>query len=187
MEPVPVCLCFLTRTGADGGREVLLGRKRRGFGTGRILGLGGHLEPGETALDAAVRETAEECGIAVAPTDLREVAEVVFRFPERPEWDLSVAVFLGENVTGEVRECDEIEPLWFPADALPFDEMWEDNRYWLPRVLAGEVLRAEFVYTADDKTVAAQRIEPLARIGGTTAADSQDRCGPDLSATALSL
>ena len=51
----PVALCFLLRDGAMG-REVLLGRKKRGFGRGKIVGLGGHLEAGETPAEAAARE-----------------------------------------------------------------------------------------------------------------------------------
>ncbi|HEY5036239.1 MAG TPA: NUDIX domain-containing protein, partial [Chthoniobacterales bacterium] len=45
-------LCFIVR-----GDEVLLIRKKRGFGAGKINGPGGKVEPGETALGAALRET----------------------------------------------------------------------------------------------------------------------------------
>jgi 8-oxo-dGTP diphosphatase len=57
-----MCLCILTRHSPTGRREILLGRKKTGFGTGKIVGLGGHVEPGETALEATVREVAEESG-----------------------------------------------------------------------------------------------------------------------------
>jgi 8-oxo-dGTP diphosphatase len=39
--------------------------------------------------------------------------------------------------------------------------MWDDARHWLPRVLAGERLRATFSYEADCETVASARIEPM--------------------------
>ena len=52
-----VALCFLLREGPDG-REVLLGRKKRGFGHGKVVGLGGHVELGESAAEAARRELA---------------------------------------------------------------------------------------------------------------------------------
>jgi 8-oxo-dGTP diphosphatase len=54
------CLCLLTRTGGDGAAEVLLGYKKTGFGTGKIVALGGHVEPGESAAEAAAREVKEE-------------------------------------------------------------------------------------------------------------------------------
>ena len=57
-----VCVAYLLRT-VGGRTEVLLGRKKRGLGTGRYVGLGGKLEAGESALDAIVREIAEEAGV----------------------------------------------------------------------------------------------------------------------------
>lgn len=60
-------LCYVFRSGEDGQRQVLLGRKKRGFGTGKIMGLGGKVEPGESDAACAVREAGEEAGITVAP------------------------------------------------------------------------------------------------------------------------
>ncbi len=56
-------LCFVIRDG-----QILLIRKKRGLGAGKINGPGGRLEKGETALASAIRETQEEIG--VTPTDL---------------------------------------------------------------------------------------------------------------------
>ncbi|MCA1942266.1 MAG: NUDIX domain-containing protein, partial [Yonghaparkia sp.] len=53
-----VCVVYLVREvpGPDGPRsEVLLGRKRTGLGTDRIVGPGGKLEPGESPAQAAAR------------------------------------------------------------------------------------------------------------------------------------
>ena len=44
-------------------REVLLIRKKRGLGAGKINGPGGKIDPGETSLECAVRETQEELGV----------------------------------------------------------------------------------------------------------------------------
>jgi 8-oxo-dGTP diphosphatase len=158
MTLTPMCLCLLTRRAADGRREILLGRKKRGFGTGKIVGLGGHIEPDETAIEAAARETAEESGIIVAIADLRELANLTFRFPAKPQWDMQVAVFVAEQFTGEAQETDEIAPHWYPIDDLPGHAMWDDNRYWLPQVLAGQRIRAEFWFAADGETVAESKV-----------------------------
>lgn len=147
-----MCLTMLTRPG-EAGTEVLLGRKKTGLGTGKFVGLGGHLEPGETAVAAAVREVAEESGLVVAPDDLRPVGFVVHRFATRPQWNQSVTVFTGDRFTGEAVETEEIAPRWFPLDALPLDSMWDDARHWLPTVLAGRPVRAEFTFGADCDTV----------------------------------
>jgi hypothetical protein len=40
--------------------------------------------------------------------------------------------------------------------------MWQDAGQWLPRVLAGERLSAEFTYAEDNESIAAATISPLA-------------------------
>jgi 8-oxo-dGTP diphosphatase len=159
---ISTCLCLLTRIGANGEQEVLLGRKKTGLGTGKTVGLGGHVEEGEAPDEAAAREVKEESGISVDPAALVEVADITFLFPARPAWDMTVNVFTSAEWAGEAVETAEITPQWFPVSALPLERMWDDGRYWLPRVLAGERLHAIFTYADDCETVAAADIEPLA-------------------------
>ena len=143
-------LLFLIRRG-----EVLLIRKKRGHGAGRINGPGGKIDPGETALAAAVRETREETGVEVLDAELRGE----FRFVELngPQW--LGYVFLAGRYRGEPVQTPEADPFWCPLDALPFHEMWEDDRYWLPRLLAGERLRGDFLF--DHGRLLAHRLRPM--------------------------
>jgi len=78
-------LCYVFRPGDRGQQQVLLGRKRRGFGTGKIMGLGGHADPGESEAACALREVQEESGIAIVPESLTWRAALTFIFPARPE------------------------------------------------------------------------------------------------------
>jgi 8-oxo-dGTP diphosphatase len=158
VERTHTCLCFCTRVGADGRTEVLLGRKKRGLGAGKLVGLGGHVEAGESAVEAAVREVAEESGLRVDPADLRAAAVVDWRFPARPAWDMWVTAFTTSRVAGEPRETAEIAPAWFAVDALPLDAMWDDAAYWLPQVLAGRCLDAEIVFADDCAHVASSTV-----------------------------
>jgi 8-oxo-dGTP diphosphatase len=155
------CLCFLTRVSAGGRheRQVLLGHKKTGFGTGKIVGLGGHVESGESPAQAAAREAKEEAGISVAPQDLREAAHLTFLFPVRPQWDMTVAVFTSADWTGEATATAEITPEWFPVAKLPLGRMWDDAKYWLPPVLDGKWVRATFSYEDDCETVAAATLD----------------------------
>jgi 8-oxo-dGTP diphosphatase len=155
------CLCLLTRTGGDGQQQVLLGHKKTGLGTGKIVGLGGHVEPRESPAEAAAREVKEEAGLHVAPEALFEAAHVTFLFPVCPRWDMVASIFTSAAWSGEATETAEIAPEWFPVTGLPLDRMWDDARYWLPRVLAGERLGATFSYAADCETVAEAAISPL--------------------------
>ncbi|MER5214529.1 8-oxo-dGTP diphosphatase [Streptomyces sp. NPDC002838] len=133
---------------------MLLGVKKTGFGAGKIVGLGGHVEPGESPAQAVVREVAEESSIRVDPSQLRELGLVTFRFPARSKWDSMVSVFGADQFSGQAVESDEIAPEWFSFNELPLTKMWDDARLWLPRVLAGERVTAEITFAEDCETVA---------------------------------
>lgn len=154
-----MCLCFLVRDG-----QVLLGRKKRGFGQGRIVGPGGKLEAGERPIAAAAREVAEETGLRVAQENLTEVAQITYRFPARPAWDQDATVFMSDRWTGQPTESDEIDPRWWRVDELPLDEMWDDARYWLPKVLAGERVRVAAVFSSDCATVSTIDVTATGRV-----------------------
>jgi len=124
------------------GDEVLLIRKKRGHGAGKINGPGGKLDPGETPLEGVLRETEEEVGIRVL--DPRLCGRFKFVDLTDPQW--LGYVFCADRYEGEPLETDEADPAWHRVDRLPFDEMWEDDRYWLPRLLAGERLSGEFLF-----------------------------------------
>lgn len=138
--------------------QVLLGMKKRGFGAGKWNGFGGKVESGETVAAAAMRELREECGItahSVVPVAVHD-----FAFDGNPV-HLPVAVFLVTDFAGEPNETDEMRPQWFAVDAIPYDTMWVDDRYWLPRVLAGERLACTFTFSADGGTILSKEIRPV--------------------------
>lgn len=147
------CLCLIRRT-APGGPEVLLGLKKTGFGAGRWVGLGGHIEDGEKPAAAAAREVEEESSLIVSADALEHMAMIEFRFPARPSWDQTADVFVTDCYQGELAESDEIAPRWFGEDELPLEGMWDDARHWLPRVLAGQHVAATITFADDCATVA---------------------------------
>jgi 8-oxo-dGTP diphosphatase len=146
-------LCFLIRE--DGPRQVLLGLKKVGFGRGKYGGVGGKLDEDETPAHAAARELFEETGIVAKEADLKRQACLRFHFPHRSEWTQKVHAFTATSWVGAAREGREIVPVWFPVGEIPYDRMWDDCRYWLPRVLGGEEIDATFVFAADNGTVEA--------------------------------
>ncbi len=150
-----VCVCYLLRRSPDGSLQVLLGRKKKGLGLGNIVGLGGKLEPGETPVQAAVREIAEESGLSVAESDLTQKGGLTYLFPHREAWSQESTVFVCTVWTGVPRGSDELDPEWFDVASLPVDEMWDDARHWLPGVLAGGRVRATFSFGEDLATVIA--------------------------------
>lgn len=130
------------------GSELLLIRKRRGLGAGKINAPGGRLEPGESPLEAALREVKEEVGVDAVGA--RPRGELRFRFTDG--YALHCHVFSADGCEGEPVETPEAFPLWVPVDAVPYDEMWADDRLWLPRMLAGWGFDGCFAFDGDRMT-----------------------------------
>jgi 8-oxo-dGTP diphosphatase len=140
-EPRDVAtLVFVVRDG-----RILLIRKKRGLGAGKINGPGGRLEPGEAPEAGAVREVEEE--LRVTPVGLRELGENRFQFVDG--YSIHVFVFAATDCRGEPTETDEAAPLWVGLDAIPYTEMWEDDRLWLPLVLEGRRFTGRFLFDGD--------------------------------------
>ena len=133
-------LCFIVRD-----EKILLLRKKRGFGAGKINGPGGKVDPGETPLQAALRETHEELGIQ--PLAAKQHGELHFQF--RDGYSLHCAVFRARDFEGQPRETDEAAPLWTPLEAIPYDEMWEDDRHWLPLLIRGAHFTGYFEFDGE--------------------------------------
>jgi len=130
------------------GKYILLGMKKRGFGAGRWNGFGGKVEPGESIEDAARRETKEECGIGI--TAMEDVGTHEFRFATNPDEVLEVHVFRVNNYKWEPIETEEMRPEWFPVESIPYDEMWPDDRLWIPVFLSGKKFRTKFLFGEGD-------------------------------------
>ncbi len=134
---------------------MLLAMKKRGFGSGRWNGVGGKLEPEETIEQAVVRECKEEIGVDVK--NCQKVAEIIFDEAHQGKREqMQVHVFRSASWVGNPVETEEMAPKWFSKDALPYDEMWSDDPYWLPEILNGKYLRCEFTLDDNDQVIPEQ-------------------------------
>jgi len=129
--------------------ELLLIRKQRGPGTGNLVAPGGKIEADETPRECAIRETREEVGLHVQ--DLEKRGELRFVFGDEPF--MFVHVFLTRSFEGQPTRTAEAIPCWIDTDDPPYEEMWDDDRYWLPLLLNGERFRGEFHFDSDGEEV----------------------------------
>lgn len=140
-------LLFLKRP--DG---ILLAMKKRGFGEGCWNGVGGKLEPGESVEDALVRECHEEIG--VTPFHYFQVAELDFiQDAQTDPWHMYVYAYICDEWSGDPVETEEMAPKWFTTSEIPYDDMWDDDRYWLPLVLDGQKVTGMFTFNEHDKLI----------------------------------
>ncbi|MFP4444213.1 MAG: 8-oxo-dGTP diphosphatase [Spirochaetia bacterium] len=133
-------LCFVRKK-----NKVLLINKKRGLGAGLINAPGGRIEPGEAPVDAAARETEEETGIK--PSLLKLMGDLSFQFTDG--YSLFGKIYVSWNFAGKLRETDEADPFWCSLKKIPFDKMWEDDKFWLPYLLTGRFISGKFVFDQD--------------------------------------
>jgi ADP-ribose pyrophosphatase YjhB (NUDIX family) len=160
------------------GKKILLAQKKkgpRGFGVGKRNGVGGKVEAGESIEDGAVREAKEEIGVTIAITDLIAVGSIEFIYEGSPDWDQVMHIFLTKKWSGEPVESDEMIPAWYDQTKLPLDEMWADDRYWLPKVLAGKKIKGKITFNATGDAQQASIYRSL-----KTASEMLSRSGPFL-------
>ncbi len=137
---MPATLVFIVKDGS-----ILLIEKKRGLGAGKINGPGGKMEPGESPLECAIRETQEE--LLITPHAPRKLGELRFSMSDCP--DILCHVYRPDDFTGTPTETDEAVPVWTPLDAIPYERMWEDDRHWLPLLLKEQSFLGRFVFEGE--------------------------------------
>lgn len=122
-------------------RQVLLARRSN---TGYMDGLwdfagSGHVDEGETAIQAVVREAREELGIRISENDVTfaHLSHRLGRNGNRTYYDIYFIIhqFRGEPTIKEPDKCSQLT--WFPIDALP-DDMIVIRRQALKAYLQSE-------------------------------------------------
>jgi 8-oxo-dGTP diphosphatase len=139
--------------------ELLLIRKQRGLGAGKLVGPGGKIDPGETPREAARREVREE--LRVDPVDLTERGRFDFHFRdgEADDDSMRVRVFAAGGVDGDPAATEEAVPEWHPVADPPYEEMWVTDRVWLPHLLDGETFTGEFMLSDDGESMRRYGVE----------------------------
>ena len=122
--------------------QVLLIRKKRGLGKGKINGPGGKLEPEESLLECAIRETEEE--VCITPHTISSAGELFFQFVDG--LSIHCTVFRSEGCSGQPSETEEANPFWCSLDELPFDEMWEDDVTWFDFLIKKTYFTGNYIF-----------------------------------------
>jgi len=99
--------------------KVLLQRRQNtGYEDGNFGVIAGHLDGGETVIQAAIREVREEVGVQIDPSHI-QLAGVLHRISggERVEFFLIADIWKGRIINAEPDKCDMLG--WFPINNLP--------------------------------------------------------------------
>ena len=119
-------LCYVERNGS----WLMMHRtkKAQDENAGKWIGLGGHLEAGESPEDCVRREILEEAGLQVSDLRLRGVITFIL-----PDWgDELTFLYTARTETESLPECAEGELKWVPVDDVLSLPLWEGDRAFLP-------------------------------------------------------
>lgn len=139
-------------------RKILLGMKKRGFGVGKWNGFGGKIEEGESLEETAMREVQEECGLMVHLT-LENIVGVHNFYMQADDEHLEVHVFSVDTFEGSLIESEEMKPQWFDIGDIPYEDMWEDDKDWLPLMLRGGKFKGEYTFGTEGNILKSSLIE----------------------------
>ena len=125
-------LCYIEKEG----KYLMLHRvkKHHDINAGKWIGVGGHVENGETPEECLLREVKEETGLVLTAYRLRGLVTFLSDVCE-PEL---MCVFTANAFDGEMIECDEGELAWVEKSEVLALPTWEGDRVFLERLLSGD-------------------------------------------------
>ena len=125
-------LCYIEKEG----KYLMLHRvkKHHDINAGKWIGVGGHVENGETPEECLLREVKEETGLVLTAYRLRGLVTFLSDACE-PEL---MCVFTADAFDGELIECDEGELAWVEKSDVLGLPTWEGDRVFLERLLSGD-------------------------------------------------
>ena len=125
-------LCYIEKEG----KYLMLHRvkKHHDINAGKWIGVGGHVENGETPEECLLREVKEETGLMLTSYRLHGLVTFLSDVCE-PEL---MCVFTADAFDGEMIECDEGELAWVEKSDVLALPTWEGDRVFLERLLSGD-------------------------------------------------
>lgn len=123
--------------------KFLMIRHHRGINEGYINFPGGKKEPDETIEACVIRETYEETGLKIENP-------VQVGYIEFPTKDFYVYVFRSTKFSESVHaKKDEVTAFWVDEEQIPYAQMREADRNFLPEIIAGKFVKRRFIYDDD--------------------------------------
>lgn len=124
-------LCYIEKDG----KYLMLFRnkKENDINSGKYIGVGGHIELGETKEEALIREVKEETNLDVISYEY--FGKVFFKDDDFEE---NMYLFTVTEFKGELKECDEGELHWINKENILDVPHWQGDKYFLEKIKNNE-------------------------------------------------
>lgn len=121
-------LCYLFK-----GDDVLLlfrNKKKNDNNEGKWIGIGGHIENGESPEQALVREVKEETNLKINTYQYRGILYFI-----NGDYEEMIYLYTSSDFSGELKECDEGTLQYFYKNEMFDLPMWEADKIFLKYLL----------------------------------------------------
>ena len=117
------------------GKYLMLYRnkKENDINSQKWIGIGGHIEAGESEEEACLREIEEETGLSGGSVCKIGVVDFI-----SDDYFERMHLFSGLGFEGELIDCDEGELCWVEKKKVPQLEIWEGDRVFLDLMADGK-------------------------------------------------
>jgi hypothetical protein len=127
---------------------VLLGERQKDPWKNKLSGFGGNVEEcDKDSLDRQVLELNQEAKIKTDKNSLIKRAE--FKLDIIGKEPKILHVYTVDKFSGGGELTEEMHPKWFSFNVLPIHKMIKGDKFWVPRILAGEYLTGTIFRDAD--------------------------------------
>ena len=133
-------LCYLERNNQY--LMLFRNKKKDDLNGSKWIGVGGHLEKGETKEQALIREIKEETGLDIISFTYR--GELLFI---NDDFEEIMYLYTSSDFKGELKECDEGELHWVKKDKIMDLNLWEGDRAFLPLLInSDKFIKMKLIY-----------------------------------------
>ena len=116
-------------------------KKKNDVNEGKWIGVGGHVEKGETIDQTVIREVKEETGLDVHSLSCN--GEVLF---VNNDYQEMMYVYEIADFSGELIDCNEGELKWIDIDHMYYLPMWEGDKAYLPLLRKKQYFKMKIIY-----------------------------------------
>ncbi len=128
-------------------------KKKNDLSEGKWMGVGGHIEEGESPDLALVREVKEETNLDLLSYSLRGLI-----YFQNDDYQEIMYLYTSDNYKGEIGECNEGELYFIPKEKVLTLNIWEGDKIFLKYLKDNEPFFKLKLTYKDKKLVEAKRL-----------------------------